>query len=125
MNHVVESVSVALVFVLVRRDVKQLAVGASCVGCRFSGIDCTHDLLMPAHFSLVLGELFFHDTQDSNYEPLSSESFVSIVLFHGLLVGVNEGKRHFTELESNKTSNIGVSSWKMQIFETTQETHFQ
>ena len=29
---------------LVRRDVKQLAVGAFSVGCRFSGIDCTHDL---------------------------------------------------------------------------------
>ena len=46
-------------FFLVRRDVKQLAFGASGVGCRFSGIDCTHDLLMPAHFFLGFGELFF------------------------------------------------------------------
>ena len=46
-------------FFLVRRDVKQLAVGTSGVGCRFSGTDCTHDLLMLAHFFLGLRELFF------------------------------------------------------------------
>ena len=58
MNLVVENVSVVLFFFWVRRDVKQLAKGTSSVGCRFSGTDCTHDLLMPAHFFLGLGELF-------------------------------------------------------------------
>ena len=39
--------------------------------------------------------------------------FVSILLFHDLLVEVNEGKRHFTEIKSSKTSKTEVSWWKM------------